>query len=149
MFLFTLLLGVALSRPTIMSWDDWKATYEKSYVSNSEHNYRRSVYRKNIALITKNNADPNGNFKMGVNQFADLTAKEFARQYLTPMNVTRKLDIEVLTNEPADEVDWRTKGAVTPVKNQEQCGSCWAFSTTGSVEGAFQIANGTLISLSE
>jgi len=143
-----LLLSVALARPTVMSWDDWKATYEKSYVSNSEHDYRQKVYKKNVALITKNNA-ANGNFKMGVNQFADLTAKEFARQYLSPMNVTRKLDIEVLTHEAADEVDWRTKGAVTPVKNQEQCGSCWAFSTTGSVEGAVQISSGKLPVLSE
>jgi C1A family cysteine protease len=65
------------------------------------------------------------------------------------LNRERNFDMSLVNaTVAAGSLDWSTKGAVTPVKNQAQCGSCWAFSTTGSLEGAFQIAGNPLTSLS-
>merc|ERR1719379_1108717 len=91
---------------------------------------------------------------MGVNEFSDMTHDEFKAMYVGPKIPTRNAtNIRVITNlhgeSAPDSVDWRQKGAVTPVKNQGQCGSCWSFSTTGSTEGRVQIATGKLTSLSE
>merc|ERR1712054_441429 len=95
-------------------------------------------------------ADEHG-FSVGINQFADMNRHEFKQTMLTYKAEDKKVGNVVVLDESAtaDSVDWVSKGAVTPVKNQGQCGSCWAFSTTGSVEGAYQIATGKLQSFSE
>merc|ERR1712151_1155102 len=92
---------------------------------------------------------------MGPNQFSDLTLEEFQA---LPIRGFKKMETSGLpkvgshqhSGKPAvDSIDWTTKGAVTPVKNQGQCGSCWAFSSTGGLEGQWEIATGNLQSISE
>jgi len=87
-----------------------------------------------------------------MNKFGDLTSEEFAAMYLrlniNASNVQQK-NVVYLDLPRDDQVDWRAKGAVTGIKDQGQCGSCWAFSSTGSIEGAWFIANNKLVSLSE
>jgi len=133
-------------------------TYNKQYPSD-EFFQRYSIFKANhnkIRLHNIEHAAGKHTFSMGLNEFADMTFTEFHSKMTglqtRDMGVLRSSNTDGPHNDikaPAASVDWRTKNAVTPVKNQQQCGSCWAFSTTGSTEGAHAIATGNLVSLSE
>jgi len=129
-------------------FEAWKVEHGKSY-SFIEHDRRFAIFKDNLDFIYTHNAGSNG-FKVAMNRFGDLTAKEFAAQF-NGVNITRTpgLTTKAVNPDVPDTWDWRTKGAVTGVKDQGQCGSCWSFSATGSTEGSWFLAKGQLVSLSE
>ena len=127
----------------------FKSQFNKVYDSVEKELVALESFISNEKIILEHNAG-NHSYTLGHNEFSDLTWDAFKAIYLrAPMPVKEKKNVVVMPEATADSVDWVAKGAVTPVKNQGQCGSCWAFSTTGSVEGAFQIAGNPLTSFSE
>lgn len=133
-------------------WQGFVKEHNKSYRPH-EVLHRFGVFKDNVNFIMDHNAKhaERLGYTVGINQFADMTNAEFART-MTGLNApqTKVQDnIEILPAATAASMDWTTKNAVTPVKNQKSCGSCWAFSTTGSVEGIHAITTGKLTSFSE
>jgi C1A family cysteine protease len=132
---------------------NFQERFSKRYSTIQELETRFAIFRKNFIGILAHNADLSQNFTMGVNQFTDLTPEEFRAQYVGGLKAEVgsygcKSFSSGASGAPSS-IDWRTKGAVTSVKDQGQCGSCWTFSATGAVEGAWAISKGQLIDLSE
>ena len=133
-------------------WSSWKMFYGKAY-SQAEEVARVAIFEENYKKVIQFNA-ANEDLKFAMNKFADLTSTEFksifASGYQQKSNkqAYESADFVEVGALPAS-VDWRTKGAVSKVKNQGQCGSCWTFATTGVLESFYQINHGKLLSFSE
>lgn len=135
----------------------WKIQYGKEY-ANDDEEMRLQNYVDNRAKAAELDAE-NAHASFGVNEFSDLSEEEFAVYHNAGPFYSMPRDPSVsewpayseeqVEQALASSIDWVSKGAVTPVKNQGQCGSCWAFSATGNIEGQWKIAGNPLTSVSE
>lgn len=133
-------------------WKSFKDTHRKSYHPSKETE-RYEIFMQNMVKAAElERQNPKAQF--GMSPFADLTASEFKATHHN-LNVTRKASPPPMFSDAevaaalSTSVDWRSRGAVTQVKDQGQCGSCWSFSSTGNMEGQHFKASGNLVSLSE
>ncbi|KAK9053931.1 hypothetical protein SSX86_025006 [Deinandra increscens subsp. villosa] len=138
-------------------YESWLVKHGKFYNALGEKEKRFQIFKDNLRYIDDHNSGDHS-YKLGLNKLADLSVEEYRLTYTGAKKIGSKGKLNSVKSDrysvsSGDElpelVDWRTKGAVAAVKDQGSCGSCWAFSTIGSVEAVNQIVTGDLITLSE
>jgi len=135
-------------------FDHFERKHGKVYHSESERGHRRSVYYTNKKYIDRHNARDDVTYKLAMNKFGDMTRGELKTLMRPTLSKPRSQTSATMTHPISDKaapayVNWVEKGAVNPPKDQGICGSCWTFGTTGTIEGAYFVKTGKLLSLSE
>ncbi|KAI4343020.1 hypothetical protein MLD38_027570 [Melastoma candidum] len=150
----------AFARPPLdeLSHEDheaWMRTHGRVYRDEEEKQRRSRIFNDNVKFVQEFNRRNDVSYKLAVNKFADLTNEEFLATYANlkvdarppPSSNANRFRYENFTAIP-ETLDWRLKGAVTPIQDQGSCGSCWAFSAVAAIEGITKIKTGKLMPLS-
>ena len=141
---FSCAVSASVSPPDLSKeFSQWKTAFGKEYATADEQTRRFDVWSINRAFVNTHNTEEDmglHSYKMKLNHLGDLSAEEYRSMmlgYRRPESRDMETAPQTAPSDVPDSMDWRTKGIVNAVKNQEQCGSCWAFSATAAMEGAY------------